>query len=89
MSCAVPHAHFLWLYGAQILYRSTTIDNADSGDVAIAEAKLKEIEDAVKESGIKLGETVHEMGGWQGGTVWLVPTERGIENWKPIATRTL
>ncbi|KAK7717800.1 hypothetical protein SLS63_010655 [Diaporthe eres] len=59
------------------------------GDVAIDEAKLEEVEDAVEESGVKLGETSHEMGGWQGGTVWLVPTERGIENWKPIATRTL
>lgn len=60
-----------------------------SGDVTIDERKLKEIEYAVKESGIGLGDGSHSMGGWEGGKVWLVPTERGIEDWKPIATRTL
>lgn len=60
-----------------------------SGDVTIDDTKLKEIEDAVKESGVSLGDGSHSMRGWEGGIVWLVPTERGIENWKPIATRTL
>lgn len=60
-----------------------------SGDVTIDQAKLKEIEDAVKQSGVDLGHESHDMGGWEGGVVWLVSTERGIEHWKPIATRTL
>lgn len=64
-------------------------NDADSGDVTIDEAKLKQIEDAVKESGVGLGDASHDMGGWEGGIVWLVSTEKGIENWKPIATRTL
>ena len=60
-----------------------------SGETHIDDAKLKEIEDAVKESGVVLGDASHGMGGWEGGIVWLVSTEKGIENWKPIATRTL
>lgn len=62
---------------------------SDSGDVPIGAAKLKEIEDAVEESGVRLGDASHSMGGWKGGIVWLVPTEIGIVNWKPIATRVL
>lgn len=64
-------------------------DDAGSGDVTIDEAKLKQIEDAVKESGLSFENASHDMGGWKGGIVWLVPTERDIEKWKPIATRTL
>lgn len=60
-----------------------------SGDMPIDEAKLKEIEDAVNQSGVALGDASHSIGGWEGGTVWLVSTEKGIEDWKPIATRTL
>jgi 2',3'-cyclic-nucleotide 3'-phosphodiesterase len=63
--------------------------NGTSGDMPIDEAKLKEIEDAVKKSGVSLGDTSHGRGGWEGGIVWLVSTEKDIENWKPIATRTL
>ncbi|POS70284.1 2',3'-cyclic-nucleotide 3'-phosphodiesterase [Diaporthe helianthi] len=59
------------------------------GDMPIDEAKLKEIEDVVKQAGVALGDSSHSMGGWEGGIVWLVSTEKGIENWKPIATRTL
>ncbi|KAI3395070.1 hypothetical protein diail_1827 [Diaporthe ilicicola] len=59
------------------------------GDVNIDEAKLREIEESVKRSGVVLGNTSHDMGGWEGGVVWLVSTEKGIEDWKPIATRTL
>lgn len=55
----------------------------------IDEKKLGEIEETVKRSGVGLGEKSHGMGGWEGGVVWLVPTERGIKDWKPIATRTL
>lgn len=64
-------------------------NDADSGDMTIDEAKLKQIADAVKESGVSLGNASHDMGGWEGGIVWLVSTEKGIENWKPVATRTL
>jgi len=30
-----------------------------------------------------------EMGGWTGGTLVLVPTDKPIEEWKPIAERKL
>jgi 2',3'-cyclic-nucleotide 3'-phosphodiesterase len=42
----------------------------------------------VVESGISLnGEG--EMSGWTGGSLWLVPTFKPIEEWKPIAVRQL
>lgn len=41
---------------------------------------------AVEEAGVKVGE---EGSGWVGGVVWLVPTDRPIGQWKPIAVREL
>jgi 2',3'-cyclic-nucleotide 3'-phosphodiesterase len=61
----------------------------DSGDVTIGEGKLKEIEDLLQESGVGLNEQSGGSTGWEGGIVWLVPTDRDITDWKPIATRTL
>lgn len=61
----------------------------------IDEAKLKNIDKAVQDAGISLagssGSAVGGigMGGWEGGVVWLVPTDKDIAAWKPIATRTL
>lgn len=62
-----------------------------SGDMPIDEAKLKEVETAVLQAGLSLQEVDGSQGatGWEGGTVWLVPTERDMDEWKPIATRTL
>lgn len=59
------------------------------GDVTIDEGKLKEIEDLLQASGVGLNEQSGGSKGWEGGIVWLVPTERDITDWKPIATRTL
>jgi hypothetical protein len=28
-------------------------------------------------------------GGWSGGEVWLVPTQRDIADWQPVARRSL
>lgn len=57
----------------------------------IDKAKLAEIEHAVQEAGIALQPAQGHDGtsGWVGGTVWLVPTDRPIPDWKPIATRVL
>lgn len=61
----------------------------------IDEVKLKDINKAVQDADISLaGSSGSEvggigMGGWEGGVVWLVPTDRDIAAWKPIATRTL
>lgn len=88
MSCSVPYLHYHGFAGRRP-DGPTLVNNTGSGDVAIDEAKLKEIEDSVKESGVELGETSHSMGGWEGGIVWLVSTEKGIQDWKPIASRTL
>ncbi|ETS78729.1 2',3'-cyclic-nucleotide 3'-phosphodiesterase [Pestalotiopsis fici W106-1] len=54
------------------------------GDNPIDDAKLQEISKVVKEAGIEL-----EGPGWEGGVVWLVPTDRPINEWKPIATKEL
>lgn len=61
----------------------------------IDEAKLKGIDKAVRDAGITFaGPSGSEvggvgMGGWEGGVVWLVPTDKDIVAWKPIATRAL
>lgn len=60
-----------------------------SGDVTIDDEKLQEIEKLVQESGISFDELSGGSTGWKGGIVWLVPTDKDITNWKPIATRTL
>lgn len=54
------------------------------GDKTIDDARLQEISKVVEEAGIKL-----HGAGWEGGVVWLVPTDRPINEWKPIATRKL
>ena len=49
----------------------------------------------VQEAGISLGDDTPTLGdengwgGWEGGVVWLVPTDKPISEWSPIATRTL
>jgi 2',3'-cyclic-nucleotide 3'-phosphodiesterase len=46
----------------------------------------------VQEAGIQLAEQRPEgsgWDGWDGGVVWLVPTDKPIAEWKPIATREL
>lgn len=55
------------------------------GNNPIDDAKLQEISRVVTEGGIQLGGSP----GWEGGVVWLVPTDRPINEWKPIATREL
>ncbi|KUI59973.1 2',3'-cyclic-nucleotide 3'-phosphodiesterase [Cytospora mali] len=59
------------------------------GDMTIDEAKLNEVERIVRESGVSFREPSGENTGWKGGVVWLVPTDKNIAEWKPIATRTL
>ncbi|KXJ89718.1 2',3'-cyclic-nucleotide 3'-phosphodiesterase [Microdochium bolleyi] len=64
------------------------------GSTPITDDKLSQICKAVEDAGAVLsasGSTPSsEPGaGWEGGVVWLVPTDRPISEWKPIATRTL
>lgn len=55
--------------------------------------KLEQIQKAVEEAGVALqatsGSGSEKLGSWEGGIVWLVPTDRSIAEWKPIATRSL
>lgn len=44
---------------------------------------------AVEEAGVKIGEGEEGASGWEGGVVWLVPTDKPIGEWKPIAVREL
>ncbi len=57
------------------------------------EEKLEKVVKAVEEAGVKFAlEGSEDDGagrGWDGGVIWLVPTDRPIPEWKPIATRTL
>lgn len=65
--------------------------NADhSGNVPLDEATMSKVEKSVREAGIALdGKGEEGIIGWEGGTVWLVPTDKPLGEWKPIATRTL
>ncbi|KAK4133697.1 hypothetical protein BT67DRAFT_450106 [Trichocladium antarcticum] len=63
------------------------------GDVPIGEQTLKEITAVVREAGVNLGGEEGADGkgwdgwdGWDGGVVWLVPTDKPMAEWKPIAT---
>lgn len=54
----------------------------------MTESQRQAVEEMVKSTGVALnGEG--EMSGWSGGEVWLVPTDKAIEDWKPIAVRKL
>ncbi|KAH6645951.1 2',3'-cyclic-nucleotide 3'-phosphodiesterase [Truncatella angustata] len=54
------------------------------GGDPIDDTKLAQIGEFCGESGLEL-----QGGGWKGGVVWLVPTDKPINQWKPIATKTL
>ncbi|KAK3936584.1 2',3'-cyclic-nucleotide 3'-phosphodiesterase [Diplogelasinospora grovesii] len=68
------------------------------GDKPIDDKTLDRVAKAVEDAGIKMSATpentasedqIVEEAGWDGGEVWLVPTDKPIEQWKPIATREL
>ncbi|KAI9172672.1 2',3'-cyclic-nucleotide 3'-phosphodiesterase [Paramyrothecium foliicola] len=62
------------------------------GSVPISDTKLAEITDFVKSNKIHLSPDStadDEFAGWKGGEVWLVPTDRSIEQWKPIVIKKL
>ncbi|KAK0709324.1 2',3'-cyclic-nucleotide 3'-phosphodiesterase [Lasiosphaeria miniovina] len=71
------------------------------GNVPMDEAKLRGVTRLVGEAGIRLnpsGETAAveseaegegRWDGWEGGILWLVPTDKPIAEWKPIATRVI
>ncbi|KAI9655282.1 MAG: hypothetical protein M1821_005429 [Bathelium mastoideum] len=62
-------------------------------DTSISQQKLGEVKIALEDVQIKFKDTEQpragSIGGWVGGTVWLVPTDRDISMWQPIATRDL
>ncbi len=64
-----------------------------SGDFDISHDELQKVDKIVQD---KILETRHRtsvdegtISGWTGGTVWLVPTDQPLDEWKPIATREL
>ncbi|KAI0125025.1 2',3'-cyclic-nucleotide 3'-phosphodiesterase [Xylariales sp. AK1849] len=63
------------------------------GNNPIDEATLEDITKVVRRAGVQLEGTNVEgnggMSGWEGGSVYLVPTNLSIERWKPIAVRSL
>lgn len=59
-----------------------------SSDVEIDEAKRDEIQQVITNMGLAWNDE-SELSGWSGGEVWLVPTDKAIEKWKPIAVRKL
>lgn len=54
----------------------------------VGETKIREVEAMVRDAGINL-EGEGRLGGWEGGRVVLVETEKPIKEWEVIAERTL
>ena len=54
-------------------------------------AKLAAVTKAAEDAGITFsaGDTEGEGSGWDGGLIWLVPTDSSIPEWRPIAARQL
>ncbi|KAK0644216.1 2',3'-cyclic-nucleotide 3'-phosphodiesterase [Cercophora newfieldiana] len=63
------------------------------GGVSMDEVKMERVAKAVEEAGIKLcadgSDDTKDASGWDGGVVWLVPTDQPISEWQPIAVREL
>ncbi|KAK3903963.1 hypothetical protein C8A05DRAFT_32259 [Staphylotrichum tortipilum] len=65
------------------------------GDEPISDETLKGITKVVQQAGIKLADELEgnkegAWEGWEGGVIWLVPTDKPISEWgTPIATRQL
>lgn len=58
-----------------------------SGSVPITDDKLSQISKSVEDAGVVLsapgnGDSTEPGAGWDGGVVWLVPTDRPIPEWK-------
>jgi 2',3'-cyclic-nucleotide 3'-phosphodiesterase len=49
---------------------------------------LSEVEQTVKQAGVSLKGDGH-LGGWTGGRVVVVPTDKPIDEWVPLAQREL
>lgn len=69
----------------------------NSGNEPILDGALREISKTVQKAGIKLSDESENgakegdgLEGWDGGVIWLVPTDKPIsEWWNPIATRKI
>lgn len=57
-------------------------------EIELSHQNLEEMEKVVREAGVNL-EGEGEAGGWVGGRVVLVPTDKKIEEWQPIALKDL
>lgn len=71
-----------------------TTGRSVSGDTPLDEAALRKVEELVQSKGVFLegidnASAQDGLSGWEGGVVWLVPTDKPVTDWKPIATRTI
>ncbi|KAK7511578.1 2',3'-cyclic-nucleotide 3'-phosphodiesterase [Phyllosticta citriasiana] len=55
-----------------------------SGSIDISEEKKAQLQKLVEAAGISIDGS-GDLGGWKGGTVWLVPTYKPIPEWTPWA----
>lgn len=64
-----------------------------SGPNPVAKERMAEITKVAGDAGLRLEGSDADMAGgwdgWEGGVVWLVPTDKPIPEWKPIAMRAL
>jgi 2',3'-cyclic-nucleotide 3'-phosphodiesterase len=65
-----------------------SVVTGSSSAIEVSCEELREIQQVVEDAGVDL-EGKGYMGGWSGGRVVLVPTDRKIEDWEPIAMKDL
>lgn len=78
-------------------WEESGLNRVSSGNEPILDGALREVTKIVQQAGIKLCDETEEHGkdsdgldGWDGGVIWLVPTDKPISEWgKPIATRKI
>lgn len=64
------------------------LTSVNSSDMQVSDDDLAAVEKLVREAGV-WQEGKDELAGWKGGRVWLVPTYKNFEDWKPVAERIL
>ncbi|KAK7727056.1 hypothetical protein SLS57_003086 [Botryosphaeria dothidea] len=74
--------------GRDVKVRFEALDVGERGTMPISEEKKAELQTLIEKAGISIDGS-GELGGWEGGDVWLVPTFLEIPNWQPWVKRTL
>jgi hypothetical protein len=82
-SCVVS----LVFFSGRAAGRQAQADDGSS-DALVEDGVLEELREIVVQSGVSFC-AGDDGNGWSGGSLWLVPTFKAVEEWAPIAVRKL